>query len=125
MKNFTQLDTSVTFELNLENEAKQPAENFDTVVLCAVDSALSVLGESSKQAVYQYLEKRCRLNRGAIPAHISDFDDALTRLFGKAALMLEARIMQELHQKAEEFKYHPGKEDLSLVGYVEGLRSFL
>jgi hypothetical protein len=125
MKNLPQLDTPLSFELNLENEEKQPAEDFNAIVLGAVDSALSVLGENSKQAVYNYMEKKCNLSREVIPSRISDFAGALDKVFGKAALVLEVRIMHELHEKAAEFKYHPSAEGLSLAGYVEGLRDFL
>jgi hypothetical protein len=126
MKNLPQLDTAPIFELTLNNTQQQAtAPEFDALVIDAIESALSILGEPSKQAVYSYLEKSHAVTRNAIPANFAEFTRALENIFGQAAFVLETRIMKNLHCKVQTFKYSPGAEGFSFAGYVEALRDFL
>lgn len=99
--------------------------SFDEVFLEAADSVFSLLGNSSKQAIYHQLENCYGLNRAAIPHKIAEFTAALEKLFGKASVMLEARIMAALHTKVQSFKCYPEEDGLLFAAYVEGLRRFM
>ena len=124
MKLLTELETG--FELRLDDKKVQSSEErFKTLVLGAVDSALSILGNSPKLIVYRYLESRFGLKQEDIPSNIANFTSALESIFGDAAVIIEARILQILHRKVRGFKYFPERQELSLVSYVESLRAFL
>ena len=115
-----------SFEISLDEEtAPLSEEKFGALVLEAIDAALSTLGAASKQAVYSYLEKCSGVSRENIPNDIAGFACVLEKVFGQAAVILEARIMRELHCKVKEFKYFPSREEVSFVEYVENLRLFV
>lgn len=117
-----QTELQPTFEVLWD--AKNPA-SFDEVFLEAADSVFSLLGNSSKQAIYHQLESHYGLNKAEIPHKIAEFAAALEKLFGKASLMLEAKIIAALHTKVESFKCYPKKDGLLFVAYAEGLRRFM
>ena len=98
--------------------------DFDSLFLEAVDSTFS-MGDSNKQSLYFYLRDSFGIGREAIPRNIEVFANMLEQVFGQGALLLEARIMQKLHSKVPRFRFSPEKGELSFLGYIEGLRSFL
>jgi hypothetical protein len=118
-------DLEATFELRLNGNEDPCLTSFDELILETVDSTLSTLGDSCKQAIYHHLQKMRNMKREDIPGIFAAFVVALENIFGKAAVLIEARIIQTLHQKVRSFRYSPQKDDLSLVGYVESLRGFL
>ena len=89
---------------------------FHKLLLNAVDSALSSLGESAKQSVYFHLGK-FHMKRNEIPVRIEDFDRGLERIFGAGTRFLEVLIMRKLYEemgskgkilkldKTKEFKF--------------------
>ena len=125
MKQIPQFGTA--FEINLDDlpEDHLSTQRFDELVIEAVDSSLSMLGDSSKQAIYSHLEKKSSLNKTGIPANPQAFAKALEDIFGQAALLLEVQIIQKLHGSVQQFKYFPGKAELSLAGYIQSLRDYL
>jgi len=99
--------------------------DFDSLFLEAVDSTFSMLSDSNKQSLYFHLKDSFGIGREAIPQNIEVFANMLEQVFGQGALLLEARIMQKLHSKVPRFRFSPEKGELSFLGYIEGLRSFL
>lgn len=53
---------------------------------------LSYLGEEAKEVVYRHLERRYGLTRLEIPYRIAEFSEAIERVFGSAAKILQTLI---------------------------------
>jgi hypothetical protein len=99
---------------------------FEKLLLVAVDEGLSSLGESSRQAIYSYLDKNFRIKRQEIPRKIEAFAGAIENIFGQGASLLEILIMQKLHDKVgQQIKWQTSR-DLTLAEYVSvAKQSFL
>lgn len=82
------------FELTVGTEL-----TFNKILLEAIDSALSSLGESVKESVYYNMEKIFSIKRYDIPFRIDDFSKALERIFGPGARPLEIMFMKHLHDR--------------------------
>lgn len=74
---------------------------FDAVLLDAIDTAFSALGQNVKFAIYFNLESKFGLAKQDIPDRITDFSDALDKIFGQAARSLEILIMKYLNDKVK------------------------
>jgi len=97
--------------------------NFKKLLAEAVDEALSSLGDSSKQAIYFHLEKNFAIKKQDIPNKIEEFTNAIERIFGHGAKILEIQIMSNLYEKAgKDFEYFPENEDLLFIRYVNAAR---
>ena len=72
---------------------------FHKLLLEAVDSALSSLGDSARQSVYFHLEKKFDITRDEIPGRVEDFDHGLERIFGTGTRFLEVLIMKKLYEE--------------------------
>ena len=93
---------------------------FKNLLLEAVDEALSSLGDSSKHAIYFYLEKTFTIKKQDIPNKIEEFTSAIEKIFGHGAKILEIQIMKHLYEKVgNDFEYFPEKDDLLFSEYVE------
>lgn len=94
--------------------------DFKKLLIEAVDEALSSLGEPAKQAIYSYLEKTFKIQKQDIPNKIDEFANALEKLFGDGAKLLEIQIMKHLYEKVgHDFEYFPEKDDLLFTEYVK------
>ena len=74
-------------------------DNFDQILLDAIDEALSSLGENVMATVYFQLEDLFKIKKQEIPFRISDFSSALEQLFGLGARQLEIMFIKNLHDK--------------------------
>ena len=74
-------------------------ENFDQLLLEAIDQGLSGLGGAGKASVYIHLEGLFNIRKQEIPNKLDDFSNALHRIFGLGARQLEILIMKKLHEK--------------------------
>jgi hypothetical protein len=93
-----------------------PNEEFEKLLVEAIDEGLSSLGESPKQAILFHLENTFNIKKQEISNNIEAFDDSLKKLFGPGADFLEKLILKKLGEKADSvFKGHPPKE----VGFTE------
>lgn len=99
--------------------------SFEELLLEAVDEGLSSLGDSARQVVYFYLEKRFKLDKRNIPHKIEEFVDAIERIFGVGSKFLEILIMKRIYEKVGQvFEYD--QEDLVFIEYVDAAKqSFL
>jgi hypothetical protein len=97
---------------------------FHKLMLQAVDSALSSLGDSARQSIYFHLEKKFDLTRDDIPDRIEDFDHGLERIFGAGTRFLEVLIMKRLYEemgsKGKVLKTDKSKE-FKFVDYVKAV----
>jgi hypothetical protein len=99
--------------------------NFDELLLETVDSVFFMLGNSCKQAIYYHLSNSYSLKRENIAHNVAAFAGALEDIFGQGSLLLEAKIIQELHCKVRDIKYFPKQRELSFAAYLENLRSYM
>jgi len=74
---------------------------FQKLLLEAVDSAFSSLGNSAKQSIYFHLENKFKITRSDIPCRLDDFEDGLQKIFGVGNRFLEILIMKKLHERLE------------------------
>ena len=98
------------------------SQEFNRLLLEAIDEGLSTLGESSKQAIYFHLEKRFNVKKREIPNKIEVFSDAMEKIFGLGASFLEILIMKRLYEKlGRNFKFNEN-EDFTFTSYVIAAR---
>ena len=101
-------------------------KDFDEFLLEAVDEGLASIGESSKQAIYFYLETVFNIKRHEIPDKIEAFADALTKIFGLGANCLEILIMKSLYEKVGRTVQLHEPKYFTFTAYVTAVkRSFL
>ncbi|MEM3626455.1 MAG: hypothetical protein QXZ25_00305 [Candidatus Bathyarchaeia archaeon] len=74
-------------------------ENFDKILLLAVEEGLSSLGDSPKQAILFHLETSFKIKKEHIPTNLTKFAKALEEIFGPGAPYLEKLIMRRLYEK--------------------------
>jgi hypothetical protein len=117
------LEPTCTIYLDNKKVASSKAY-FDSLLLEAVDSTFSMLGDLNKQALYFILKNSYGVSIEAIPHCIEVVTKMLEQVFGQGALLLEAQIMETLHRRVPSFKFSPKQEELSFLGYLESLRSF-
>ncbi|MEM2094859.1 MAG: hypothetical protein QXI32_06145 [Candidatus Bathyarchaeia archaeon] len=72
---------------------------FDRLVSNAIDEALNVLGQSSKQILYTWLERDKGIVREEIPQRLEEFTSFLEKNFGYGAAILERRVLESLYSK--------------------------
>jgi hypothetical protein len=102
-----------------------PKFDFDSLFLEALDSTFSMLGDSNKQALYFHLKNSFGISREEIPQNIQVFANTLEQLFGQRALLLEAQIMEALHNKVPCFRLYLTRGELSFMDYLQSFRCFL
>ena len=102
------------------------SDDFQRIMLEAVDEAFSSLGKRARKLIYFQLKNSFGLTRESIPAEIGKFAWALEEIFGPGAGLLEIQIMKQLYKKiGTKIKYYPKQENLTFVGYLETTRIFL
>jgi len=103
-----------------------PDDEFNSIMLEAVDEALSFLGESAKRAIYYHLEEKFKIRREEIPVKIDDFAEAIEEIFGMGAKIIEMQIMKSLYKKVgRNFKYVPEEKDLLFTAYLKAVKNHL
>lgn len=78
------------------------ADEFDNILLEAIDEAFSCLGETSKNAIYSHLRKEFGIERDDIPNQIEAFLRSLEKLLGLGARLLETMFMRHLKAKLND-----------------------
>jgi hypothetical protein len=105
-------------ESNLQNNC------FNRFLLEAVDEGLSLIGKSAKQAVYFHLEKNFNITRDDVPQRIEEFANALEKMFGLGAKMIEIQIMKKLYEKIGNSEYVLKQDDVVFTEYIAALRKY-
>lgn len=94
--------------------------HFERLLMEAIDEGLSSLGDSAKQAIYFYLENAFSIRKQDIPNEIQAFTNALEKIFGQGAKILEIEMMKHLYMKVgHDFAYFPENDDLLFTEYVK------
>lgn len=103
-----------------------PNNDFQRILLGAVDETFSLLGRQARQSIYFQLEKTFRMTKQDIPLEIEKFTRALEEITGPGAKLLEIEIMKHLYEKiGPEFRYSSKKRDLTFTEYLTATRAFL
>jgi hypothetical protein len=76
-----------------------PQESFNRVLLAAIEEGLSSLGDSPREAIFYHLEASFQLKKESIPLNLTEFKQALERIFGPGAPYLEKSITKCLYQR--------------------------
>ena len=76
-------------------------ENFDQLLLDAIDEGLSGLGEAGKASIYIHLEGIFNIRKQEIPSKLNDFSNVVGQIFGLGARHLEILFMKNLHANLE------------------------
>ena len=100
-------------------------DNFNKLLLEAIDEALASLGGSVKQAIYFHLKDRFEIRKEEIPERIGDFSEALEKIFGVGADFLEILIMKNLYEQIEQPLYWNKDKDLVFTDYILAAKSRL
>ena len=104
-----------------ETFAISSKHNFEEALLEAVDEGLSFLGESGKMAVYYHAERLYGIKKWEIPFRVEDFAEALEKIFGLGARLIEIQIMKSLYSKIGAHLRWDEKLDISFTEYVKTL----
>jgi hypothetical protein len=97
-------------------ESELDPRQFSKLLLEAVDQGLLMLGETSRQAIYDCIEHSYQISRGEIPEKLDAIHGALTDLLGKGANMVETIAAERLY-KALNLTFEPN-DDWTLADYV-------
>ena len=74
-------------------------EDFRNIFAEAVEEALDTLSESGKQAVLYYIEKNFSIKKEEIPNKPEAFAEALQKIFGLGAYVIQKLILQKFYFK--------------------------
>ncbi len=85
-------------------------DSFKARILRCVDRGLASIGDTAKRVVYWHLENTFKLKVDEIPDRPERLSHALHRMYGPAAMMLEANIIREI---ASEFDLRETPTDLA------------
>lgn len=100
-----------------------PKQSFEKLLLEAIDEGLSSLGNSPKQAVYFYIEKKFNVKKREIPYKTEEFVDALEKIFGLGAKFLEILIIRRLYEKVGQIlEWNEAQTDLTFTEYATAAR---
>ena len=112
--------------------SKEISENeFDRLLIEAVDETLSTFGEPVKNALYLNLKLNFDIEREKIPFKVDKFSDIIHKIFGLGANRLEFLLIKKLKAKlganTKLFKYEdPSSDwvmtDMSLKEYISEMR---
>ena len=119
----TATDASESKTSSSPNNVNKKTMDFEELLREAIDEGLSLLGESAKQVVYFHLKKTFKMNRLDIPYRIEEFIDAIDRIFGTGAKILEIQIMKCLFKKVGcTIKHYPERNCLEFAEYIEAVK---
>jgi len=75
-------------------------EEFNRILLEAIDETLDVLGESVKKTLLYYLKRDYSIEEKEIPKNFENFISTLRDIFGEAGTaFLERRIVEALYRR--------------------------
>jgi len=112
------------FETTSSVDKKPSRLVFEQLVNETIDDVFSSLGTVCRQAIYDYLEKEYELKGNDIADHMMEFSEALERIFGNAAALLEIQMMRKLRRRVPQFK-HRSERALTFPDYVNALSHFI
>jgi len=107
--------------IGAKNNINRPT--FESILTQAVDEAFSSLG--CKENIYSQLETKYAICPQAIAENPDAFASALKEMFGDSSLLVELKIMSQLHSKTPAIKYYlHTEEDLTFSAYLKNLKAY-
>lgn len=85
-------------------------DNFNQVLIEALDESFLNLGKKVKDVVYTILEKTYKIKKKQIPQNVLSFSIALNQMFGHAAVPLEILLRKKLEAKVERCQWLENKD---------------
>jgi hypothetical protein len=88
-------------EPQTSEDVKQPSLNqqFDKLLIEAIDEAMTSLGIPVKNEFYLKLEINFNMEKEAIPERLEEFSGILHKIFGLGACRLETKFLKNLDSK--------------------------
>ncbi|MCW4010470.1 MAG: hypothetical protein NWF05_07605 [Candidatus Bathyarchaeota archaeon] len=74
-------------------------QDYNKLLFESIDEGLSTLGEPSKSALYDALDRSFNLKKTDIIFRTGDFYNALNRIFGSGAVHLQRLFMKNFSEK--------------------------
>jgi hypothetical protein len=102
----------------------QCLNEFDAILLDAIDEALYSLGDSIRQTIYFHLERSFHIKKEEIPERIGAFTQAIENIFGFGANPIKIMIMKKLSEKVGAVFEWSEFERFGFVEYVARARLF-
>ena len=98
------------------------SKRHDHLLIESIDEALvDLLGHRAREAIYDYLERRCYMAREEIPFRLDEFSGILEANFGKGGRTIERTIAKRYYSRLEKpFVDNP---TYSLVQFVQKANS--
>jgi hypothetical protein len=100
-----------------------PQNNFNRILLAAVEEGLSSLGDSPKEAIFFHLEVSFKIKKEEIPTNLTEFAKALEEIFGPGASYLQRLIAKRLCEKLD-LKLE-NTENLDLLRCVDNVQKHI
>jgi hypothetical protein len=127
MKNMTKtINLNPTCIIELGGNKQKPSESkFDAAIMDAIEDSLSSFKSFDKQEVYFHLETTFNIRKKEIPRKIEDFMNALEKIFGVGARLIEIKIIESIHKRVPEFKFTSRTSVVDFGDYVASLQAFL
>ena len=114
---------TVVCEMRPSREQRFLNRDFEKLFLEAVDEGLAYLGESTSRTIYYHLESDFNIKKQDIPRKIEAFADAIEKIFGDGAGLLEIEIMKKLYEKVgNSFVCFSKQKNISFTEYLETLK---
>ena len=95
-------------------------KKYGEILLDAINTAFSSLGQNVKTSIYFHLETKFGLPKQDIPDRTDDFIEALERIFGGASRQLEILIMKNLNEKVMPLSWGMRNGALQACGFFVG-----
>lgn len=106
-------------KINISKTTTNNTDNFEEILLEAIDEGLSIIGESAKKVVYTYLEKTFKMNRQEIPHRIDDYITSIEDIFGTGAKIIQIQTMKKLYKKVGyQIKQRPEQKNFTFRDYI-------
>ena len=74
-------------------------DNFSRVLLIAIEEGLSSLGNSPREAIFYHLETSFQLKKEDIPMNLTEFEEAIEKMFGPGTTYIEKLITKRLYER--------------------------
>jgi hypothetical protein len=87
------------FSIMKEQKKTESNKDVDSIILATIDEVLSLLGKSLKDEIYFHLWRDFGINKKNIPSDLTKFSNALEKILGEGAKLIEINFMKEIHQK--------------------------
>ena len=105
-----------------EEKKKTSIGNFEEILQKSVEEVFSSFGSSFKKAIYSQLERVFKIKKQEISYKTEEFANALEKIFGYSAKIIELRIIEKVHKEIPNFVCSKGTKDLVFTEYIASLR---